>query len=106
MKTATLLVLLLAQVVVVQPLPDAGGVFEHDATATLLVLLLPQLVATQLLPKLAGMDAHDETPIGPVVAVLHVVATQLFPGDRRDRRAGRRQPSGWVRSPAAGRLSW
>ncbi len=73
--TATLLVLLVEQVVVVQPLPEVALEPEHDATATLLVLLGVHVVAVKLLLEDAGLGEQELTAVGPDVTTGQVVAT-------------------------------
>jgi len=49
-------------------------------TGTLVVLLLPQVVVVQLFPAFAEEPVHDATPVGPVVAGAgQVVVVQLLP---------------------------
>ena len=68
------------QVVVVQPLPDDGPEAEHEPTGTFVALLVPHVVAVYELPLDAVIGVQLETPTGPVViGAGHVVAVQLLP---------------------------
>ena len=46
----------------------------HEATGTLLVVLTAQVVVVQLLLELAELALHEETPVGPVLTTGQLVA--------------------------------
>jgi len=54
-------------------LPDVGDEAAHDATGTLLVLLVPQVIVAQPLPAAAACGVHDATAVGPVLLGAQVV---------------------------------
>jgi hypothetical protein len=55
---------------------DAG---EQDATATFVVLLVAQVMSIQPLPAAAVCGVHVNTAAGPVSAVVQVMVTKLLP---------------------------
>lgn len=56
-------------------MPAVGPDAEHDATATLLVLLVAQVIVIQLLPALGVCGVHEATGTLAVVFALQVVPT-------------------------------
>ena len=52
----------------------------QDDTATLLVLLLPQVVVFQSLPASPVIGVQEAAGVGPLVTVGQVVVVQLLPG--------------------------
>ena len=60
-------------------MPRVGPDTEHDETATLLVLLLPQVVAVYVLPAVTGCGAQAAAAVGPVVTVLQLTVVYELP---------------------------
>lgn len=54
-------------------MPTVGPEAEHEATGTFEVLLAAQVVVVQLLPDAAACGEQELTALGPVVLVEQVV---------------------------------
>ena len=54
-------------------MPNVGPDAEHEATGTFEVLLAAQVVVVQLLPEAATCGEQELTALGPVVFVAQVV---------------------------------